>query len=1438
MILLTLQVFYTTVICHEILPSINEFSSYQKNLLADCPDRPNNRNIKILIDNDYTYFSGNLVYGCKNHFQRKLSLFNSIILIYHSKFDSTRKESSIYFSYSDMTVPYLNNYQVDIKYCTFDNCDSDNGAAIFINSTEVMKQITISHCQFTNLNATNQGGAIFYNAQKDSSKPIDSSIEQTCLSIQNCIFKITTSQLSGGAVYINTLNCKTNRAIEIKNCLFDHCNVSDVESGDGGAIYIISSEGYRRFNIVNCSFISCISSQFGGGIYFKASFGNIRDSFFSNNEASKGGNDIYYEQGTTEKTSEKLSIFKNIFQQVEASPNAGISLIYLKFLDVSNFDFDNNQISIANHLNELRVFGYDEAATFLGSIIIKDNSLSPPDNFLYETKNILSEKIDFYTAFSKTMADQKCPIQPENSIVITGQSGSAEPGKIYYSCNEEFGEKEISVTNCILDVYNCTFSKTKSATGGVAIYFIINSNIPTELKGTTKIRNSLFRECESEAIHIESSSASIGIDIISCSFQENKKGAINIKAVFGNIKNNYFLDNSNNGKHLDISYECGIEENTEAQVQKLTISDNTFNLTYEDDVGQDSGAFIYLTFNTKSNIEFTENKIIIDGDLDSVTNLFVFDCPETSEKKGEWIILNNCLSPPNDKFIQSNNVPSDFISDLDTAFQDTCLTRNCPPKSDDSVVLFDGNYKETDIFEKQILYSCGQYLDTLINSNNCKVQIYHCIFTRVRPEELTKLGGAIYISTDRTMEAGLSGPIEIHNSQFYSCENDAGGAFYIKSNDPQRLIDVKECLFEGNKAYSPELSLGLGGSVAIEAIYAQIVECTFKSNQGQNGGSISVKTYKSNKDSQRIEIKGCIFNGNIAESKGGDIFYDYQDDKLTANDDKLSEFCISIENCSFSSSHASSNGGSLSINIYNYDSKTVIIKNCTFKDCEAGKYGGSISFESDYQSQINISDCLFEGSRSLYGSVYNFEGYSGRIENCRFINQKDTENGNIIYYRCNQNYGGNKLNFSIEKCHFLQTAEILSILNFLSKDVSCIQFKENSIVIENNKTAVFSTSYSIMGYFEIEGNFIVPPYDEFIRGPGASTLSASCSRGFTCILPTKVPTATGIFGYCESSRRCQIEGNENDPDFIVISSSEFSKLSSDDDGGAVYLKNCGLQCDNSKFIECRAVNGGGGAIYIKIDALIPSQVTVKLSSFANCQSSYAGGCYVYCSAEANSVEFVSCRFERNQIKSTGKELVGGSALFLAIQNGKVEDCAFVKNKGGNSIKIHNKFDKSLLSDDLEFKSQLSISSCTIEIESDSKSSLYIECDNLKRIFVDVKNCIFFGKLSKEAHHIEVNDNYREIANIKVMHIENCKFSADEKSALKMNNEFVDFNLNRQEFNYKDVKEFKIIGKNRNLSVFYVIVPIIIILIVVFLIFNFKEKIENNNEENGMNPLFV
>ena len=93
MILLTLQVFYTTVICHEILPSINEFSSYQKNLLEDCPDRPNNRNIKILIDNDYTYFSGNLVYGCKNHFQRKLSLFNSIILIYHSKFDSTRKES-------------------------------------------------------------------------------------------------------------------------------------------------------------------------------------------------------------------------------------------------------------------------------------------------------------------------------------------------------------------------------------------------------------------------------------------------------------------------------------------------------------------------------------------------------------------------------------------------------------------------------------------------------------------------------------------------------------------------------------------------------------------------------------------------------------------------------------------------------------------------------------------------------------------------------------------------------------------------------------------------------------------------------------------------------------------------------------------------------------------------------------------------------------------------------------------------------------------------------------------------------------------------------------------------------------------------------------------------------------------------------------------------
>lgn len=1421
---------------HEQIPSIYPPISNQKleyespALLSKCPPRPSGSFVKTIIEGEIMSYSNSIVYGCDVHLTRQIKLDKCVLLVYNSLFERSTT-SSIYLSLT-ATAIYNSNLKksIEIIGCNFSNSISNNGAALFVNCTEVSKSITVSGCQFDGLTA-DQGGAIFYLYTYDSSiSSIDQIKEEHALLIENSSFNNTKSQKIGGSVCVLAPKGQSNRPIEIKNCTFSFCeNVGASESANGGALYFSSSEVLRRFNVLHSTFYSCHSNSFGGAIYFNSILGNIRDCNFTNNSAEKEGSDIYYETGSSVKTTEKLAIFKSFFNHDEQLSSQKKSLVYLVLSDISIFDFDSNQI----HINKNGFYVFN-TQSFKGTLTITNNCLSPPDDSLYESGKVLSSKINFYSAFSKLCTEQECPSKPDDSLEI-GQSGCDKTNKVLYACNQRFETNEIKATNSVLDVFNCTFSKTNE--GHFPILIIINNNIQSEMIGPTKIRSCFFNECGSEAIHIESSVVNYGFDIVGCSFTFNKNGAIYIRTILGLIQKCYFLDNSINRMHRDIQYECGLDDSSIENGQKLTIFDNTFNLTFKDGIGQNQGSFIFINFNSKTIFDFNNNKIIIDGSLDSAENLFVFDCPVSSSLKGTWSIYDNCLSPPNDRFIKSGNIPDDFIKDLDSAFKDTCLTNDCPTMIEGSTVLWDGNYKETDIFENENVYACGQYLDTHIQLNRCILKIYYCVFSSCRPESATK-GGAIFINIESSMSQESNEAIEIFNCQFNICEEDAGGAVYIRSSDPSRKFDIRDCVFDHNKAISSGKAPGSGGSIYVNATLVNIERCVFSSNTAKNGASVYILGYVPNAAAQSIVIKSCSFDRNEAEIDGGDIYYEYSSSRESLSklldDDKVA---LSITNCTMYKCSSAQSGASLALKLCSEKSDNIVINNCTFTECLSLKYGGAIYLESDnYASLFNISNCLFKSSEGNYASAIYFMCCNCMISNCQFIDLLGSGDSSCVLYYNNNNYGfgSSAGEITVERCIFEQTEKVKSIFGYTSRENSVVNFNNNNVHIYNNETVVFSTYYSTQGRWNFDGNYIIPPYDSYIKA-SRTILNVACGKGFICLLPTGSPTQSGMYGTCNEGERCIYKGDESDPDIVVIKSSSFNDYKCTDNGAVVHLKNCGLKCDDSKFTNCLANSGGGGAIYIYINEAVAAPVELNCVTFTSCQAAYGGASYIYSSIESINVIINNCIFVKNKANSGSgyNGLTGGNSLYLTIQQGSINNCNFNQNAGLSSVKVTNKFDGLL--DESSFHSSISFDNCVFEINNNSSSSLLYDKKTNSDFIVSIKNCIFSGDLYNN-HHIETKDFTQSSYSSKFV-VENCKFSSDKKEAIKNDSNVYIMNIDSQEFNYFK-KNNKSSSSYMKLKVGFAVLLINIIIVVVFILYIQNKKIAfwqyKTKEENPIN----
>ena len=220
--------------------------------------------------------------------------------------------------------------------------------------------------------------------------------------------------------------------------------------------------------------------------------------------------------------------------------------------------------------------------------------------------------------------------------------------------------------------------------------------------------------------------------------------------------------------------------------------------------------------------------------------------------------------------------------------------------------------------------------------------------------------------------------------------------------------------------------------------------------------------------------------------------------------------------------------------------------------------------------------------------------------------------------------------------------------------------------------------------------------------------------------------------------------------------------------------------------------------------------------------------------ETNEVLIKDCSFISNQatLQSSSNDLFGGSAIYLRSEKRFVNNCRFKANRGrGGALKVSNDFksDASLLNKkkiiDIDSSSLNSfvISNCNFEITKDSMSSIVFEKGRKTDLIVN--NCVFTGKLIKNAHHIEGN-----------IIVKSCKLSCTPSEAFKFdqNNKNFSIDLNNQIFNYVEKtgsNDWKIILSFALPAAGIALVGVLTIIVIVIIIKNKNHSYSDDQNED-------
>lgn len=477
----------------------------------------------------------------------------------------------------------------------------------------------------------------------------------------------------------------------------------------------------------------------------------------------------------------------------------------------------------------------------------------------------------------------------------------------------------------------------------------------------------------------------------------------------------------------------------------------------------------------------------------------------------------------------------------------------------------------------------------------------------------------------------------------------------------------------------------------------------------------------------------------------------------------LQSFLI-VDSCRFSSLHSGSNGGGaiwLSINNNNFfATRENQIHNCHFIDCSE-REGGAIYISVYRTSSLSfqIINNLFQNNRAMNngGAIY-YSAVKGKIESNRFINNT-AEDGGAIYFDFSINDKSYKSVFVQNNLFEHISSECKSMLCIYPMQMDLFQFSENTINITMaNLSGVYFHVFNLkLRYGITKSNFsnncIYPQLDENIKKVLKTEYATiDLDNAFVPSCPTLLPDDTidsdlpipdVVFNNdnCNTNNRCNYTVNEERITFVLVAVTHFYKfIQNEEDGGAIFLINCGINCVGATFNDCVSSVGGGGAIYIKNKFNIENNILLLNNKFNQCRAVYGGAVYLYSASEVADVSVRLCIFEYNEninFANKDPDLNGGSAIFVSLKTGSISECTFKVGRNSHGlIKLYNNFDESLNSHRLlEKQNVVSLSNCNFFENENSENSIYYINGN-HGSSIEVNDCNFNGKRNRKSNYIE------------------------------------------------------------------------------------------------------
>ena len=228
-----------------------------------------------------------------------------------------------------------------------------------------------------------------------------------------------------------------------------------------------------------------------------------------------------------------------------------------------------------------------------------------------------------------------------------------------------------------------------------------------------------------------------------------------------------------------------------------------------------------------------------------------------------------------------------------------------------------------------VINSAGAFAGGVVLCESASLRVINCSFFN---NDAQWWGGAIDCEDSYAVITGCTFTGNVSTAMH-------GGAIFCRNS----VLNLEDCTFRKNT----------GNAVKIFDSAVTMVDCTFENNVGREGGAIYAYTTLDSEASAYVNMAGCAFTGNIADTTGGAL--------------------------------------------HNYGVE-IMIAACTFTANMAGENGGALY---NHRSSPSVTDCIFAGNIAvgLGGAIANYNESHPEIVNITFVDNAAASGGAVSSQR-------------------------------------------------------------------------------------------------------------------------------------------------------------------------------------------------------------------------------------------------------------------------------------------------------------------------------------------------------------------------------------------------------------------------------------------------------